>query len=201
MTAESDDLTARLKRARSAWSAMHRRCSDPARRDWQHYGGAGIRVSPRWAEFDAFLADMGLPPGPNSWLGRLDTRGHFVRENCAWTTPQEQQRRRAYCRRIPGQDGRAVTAAEAARNPSMPTRNTVLRRWSAGLPLTNRVAKLYRASLWVTWAGETLPVPEWARRLGISRGALRARLRRGMQLEQAMRGPIRRHAKAARDDA
>lgn len=188
--------TALHKRARNAWYAMRKRCLSPRSHAWSRYGGAGIAICPQWGTFDQFLRDMGLPPTPNHWLGRKDVLGHFTPSNCIWTEPAQQQRRRAFCHQVHLQDGRVLTASEVARLPGMPgfgaVRNRLVRGFSLELP---QPKKLYRKSIWISWQGETMPTPEWARRLGITPRALWARLKRGMSLEVAMTGPIRTHRK------
>lgn len=86
-----------IKRARSAWYAMRKRCLNPRSPAWGRYGGAGITICPQWATFDQFLKDMGQPPTADHWLGRKDVKGHYTPSNCVWTLPEQQQRRRAFC--------------------------------------------------------------------------------------------------------
>lgn len=183
-----------IKRARSAWYAMRKRCLNPKAHAWDRYGGAGITICPQWATFDQFLKDMGQPPTADHWLGRKDVKGHYTPSNCVWTLPDQQQRRRAFCHRVHLQDGSVLTAAEAARLPGMPkfwgVRNRMRRGYSLELP---QPARVYRASKWITWQGQTLPTPEWARRLGVRPYVLWQRLSRGMPLAQAMTPGLMRH--------
>lgn len=176
-----------LKRARDAWRAAKRRCTEPGFRSFGRYGGAGIRMCPQWIlGFEQFLADMGLPPSPVHWLGRRDVKGHYTPDNCIWTEQAPQKGRRAYCRKVIV-DGQVMTASEAGRMPGQPTRNSVLRRWDAGLSLEHpQMSKIYRRSLWITHQGETLPLPEWARRIGLPSQVLWSRVNRGMPIERAM---------------
>lgn len=175
-----------MKRARSAWQVMHRRCKETTHRDFPRYGGRGIRVCPQWTTFEQFLRDMGLPPSPTHWLGRRDTSKHYTPENTIWTERAPQMNRRQFCRKVIV-EGKTLTAAEAARLAGQPSRNTVLRRWEAGFSLENpKLAKLYRRSMWITHQGETLPLPEWARRLGLSSSVLWQRIKSGMPLDRAM---------------
>lgn len=175
-----------LKRARSAWYVMRKRCLNPRNPQWMAYGGAGIRICPQWGTFDQFLADMGLPPTPQHWLGRKDVRSHYVVSNCSWVLPEVQQRRRAFCHRVPLPDGQVLTVAEVARLPGMPGIGGVRGRHLKGFGVSpNQPRKLYRSSRWITWQGETLPSPEWARRLGIQPQTLWSRLR-SMPLARAM---------------
>lgn len=195
MSSQSPPNTrALIKRARSAWYAMRKRCLNPKAHAWDRYGGAGITICPQWATFDQFLKDMGQPPTADHWLGRKDVKGHYTPSNCVWTLPDQQQRRRAFCHRVHLQDGSVLTAAEAARLPGMPkfwgVRNRLRRGYSLELP---QPARVYRASKWITWQGQTLPTPEWARRLGVRPYVLWQRLSRGMPLAQAMTPGLMRH--------
>lgn len=177
----------KFKRERSAWYVMRRRCLRPGNRDWKYYGGKGVTICPRWLEsFKNFLADLGPAPSQRHWLGRLNTAGNYEPTNCVWTTQPEQERRRGFCRKVTI-SGQVMTAAEAARLPGQPKRDSVLRRVASGFPLESPpAAKLYRRSVWLTHSGETLPLPEWAKRIGLPSGVLWQRVRRGMPLELAL---------------
>jgi hypothetical protein len=54
-----------------AWRGMKRRCLNPHRRDYQHYGGRGIGICERWMKFENFFADMGSRP-PGASLDRIN---------------------------------------------------------------------------------------------------------------------------------
>lgn len=172
---------------------MKRRCLEPTFKDWPRYGGAGILICPEWmASFDQFLTDMGLPPSPAHWLGRRDVTAHYTPDNCIWTEQAPQKARRAYCRRVIV-SGQTMTAAEAARLPNQPTRNTVIRRWESGFSLDRpAIAKIYRRSMWIRYEGETLPLPAWAKRLGLNSSTLWMRIQRGQSLDQAMTPELQR---------
>jgi hypothetical protein len=175
-----------LKREASAWRVMRRRCLELKFKDYPLYGGAGIKICPQWQSFDQFIADMGPAPSPAHWLGRRDTAGHYTPENVIWTTQPEQERRRQFCRMVTIRD-KTMTAAEAGRLPGLPSRNSVLHRVAGGFSLeAPKLAKLYRASTWITHQGETLPLPEWARRIGLPRHRLWQRIKRGMPVEKAL---------------
>lgn len=73
-----------------SWQSMIDRCTNPRRREFQHYGARGITVCARWREFSAFLADMGERPA-GTWLERANNGRGYEPGNCVWATPREQQ--------------------------------------------------------------------------------------------------------------
>ena len=96
-----------------AWTRMRERCSRPSSSDYHYYGGRGIMVCERWATFENFLADMGLPDFGLT-LDRKDTNGNYCKENCRWATRAEQSRNRR-SNVFYEFHGRRQTAAEWAR--------------------------------------------------------------------------------------
>ena len=178
---------AHLKRERDAFRVMHRRCLEVTFRDYPRYGGAGVKICPQWLHnFDQFIADVGPAPSPDNWLGRRDTTGSYTPENTIWTNHDEQMRRRQFCKLVTIRD-HVMTAAEAARLPGLPTRNSVLYRLAGGFSLeAPKLPKLYRASIWITYRGECLPLPAWARRIGLPHSLLWARIKRGTPVDRAM---------------
>lgn len=72
------------------WAGMIQRCTNPNVACWEHYGGKGIRVCPRWrGSFEKFVADMGPRP-PQHTLGRIDSNKGYLPSNCRWESWKQQ---------------------------------------------------------------------------------------------------------------
>ena len=76
----------------NSWYSMRQRCEDPNNKEYQHYGGRGIKVCERWDKFENFLEDMGSKPYPNYSIERVDNNGDYEPFNCIWGTPEQQAR-------------------------------------------------------------------------------------------------------------
>jgi hypothetical protein len=80
-----------MKKSRvySIWCGMKTRCSNPNRKDWDRYGGRGIKVCDEWQKFENFLADMGHPK-PDETIERINVNGNYEKGNCRWITKKAQ---------------------------------------------------------------------------------------------------------------
>lgn len=176
------------------WKAMMQRCRCRNHRSYAHYGGRGIMVCDRWLDFENFLADMGTCPDRSMTLDRIDGNGHYEPGNCRWATRAEQNRNRPdHC--VPltfnGQT-KNVTDWAADLGLKATTIHSRLRLgWSVdralstpadGSPSANRHPKLMA----LTHRGQTRPLIDWAKSIGITPNTLRARLRLGWPVSKAL---------------
>lgn len=77
------------------WGSMKSRCGSPTNKDYDNYGGRGIKVCSRWLNsFTNFLADMGPAPSPRHFLDRIDNNKGYSLKNCRWVTIVESGRNR-----------------------------------------------------------------------------------------------------------
>jgi hypothetical protein len=68
------------------WCNMKARCNNPKATSYKDYGGRGILVCERWADFFLFLEDMGNSWKPELLLDRIDNDGNYTPENCRWVS-------------------------------------------------------------------------------------------------------------------
>jgi hypothetical protein len=73
------------------WAGMLSRCRNPNASSYSYYGGRGISVCERWAQYEAFLGDMGEKL-PGMSLDRINPNGNYEPGNCRWVPAADQQR-------------------------------------------------------------------------------------------------------------
>ena len=76
------------------WYGMKKRCSWKKHKDWNLYGGRGIKVSEEWQSFENFYRDMGKDFREGLSIDRIDNNGNYTKDNCRWVTQRVQQNNR-----------------------------------------------------------------------------------------------------------
>ena len=72
------------------------RCSNPKHRNYNRYGGRGIRVCEEWIKDTGAFIEWALTHGyrDNLTLDRIDNDGDYCPENCQWITAAENSSKR-----------------------------------------------------------------------------------------------------------
>jgi hypothetical protein len=123
----------------ATWAKMISRCynkNDPA---YKNYGARGISVCDAWKNNPAqFVEDMA--PKPHGLeLDRIDNNGNYSKENCRWTTRQQQCINRRSTRLIE-YNGQANSILEWSRITGI-NRRTITQRLSNGWPVHEALTK------------------------------------------------------------
>ena len=128
----------------TTWQSMNQRCNYPAHKSYARYGGRGISVCARWADFCAFLADMGPRPAGTTLDRFPNADGNYEPGNCRWATSKQQSRNRRSSVWI-SHGGETLTLVEWAEKTGIKA-DTIAFRLRAGWPadeaLTRRPSPL-----------------------------------------------------------
>lgn len=82
------------------WMNMKQRCTNHNNRQYNDYGGRGIKVCKRWMNFGKFISDMGPRPTGKHTIERKDNDKGYTPTNCIWLSQALQSRNRRTSRRI-----------------------------------------------------------------------------------------------------
>ncbi len=185
----------------STYRSMIKRCYYPSTSNYSKYGGAGITVCDRWRQgFRYFLTDMGTRPSRDHTLDRIDNSKGYEPVNCRWATLAEQLDNRESTTWLEYQ-GERKTLATWAKDTGIPYPTLYYRMskgWGAEQILEQTPDNRKRGHTGngtervVTYKGETKPLTEWARVVGIPYTTLYDRLYyKGKTVEFAFTTPVK----------
>lgn len=81
MTTHKHTVNRQQTGAYKSWAEMKRRCLDPRRNVYRHYGGKGVKVCEAWMSFENFFSDMGHRPKGMS-LDRMNKSASTKHYSC-----------------------------------------------------------------------------------------------------------------------
>lgn len=70
------------------WAYIISRCINKNNKDYNSYGGRGIKVYSPWNKFENFVNNMGEKP-PGMEIDRIDPDGNYEPSNCRWASRQQ----------------------------------------------------------------------------------------------------------------
>lgn len=121
-----------------SWVDMIRRCTQPHNKNYQHYGGRGIKVCKRWSKFVNFLEDMGeVPMGYQ--IDRIDNDQGYCKSNCRWATRKQQARNKQYNHLVTYQE-KTLCLSEWAEQTGI-AKDTIRHRLKNGWPVEKALTK------------------------------------------------------------
>lgn len=182
------------------WVGMIQRCTNPKNPVYRHYGGRGIEVCESWrSSFVAFLSDMGEKPNGFT-IDRIDTNGHYCKQNCRWATTLQQQRNKRNTIRV-NYNNKTYVASELAEKFGMKP-DVLYKRiylgWSPERAIETPAyatfkerARHRRNNRILTHNGQTMTVAEWAEKLHWNSPVIYHRLQMGWSVKRTLEQKLR----------
>lgn len=82
------------------WINMKKRCDDIHYRQYDNYGGRGIKICNRWYDVAKFIEDVYPTYIEGLELDRIDNNGNYEPSNCRWITHSENNNNKRDNRRV-----------------------------------------------------------------------------------------------------
>lgn len=171
------------------WKDIKQRCNNPKRKQYEDYGGRGIKMHTEWAaSFPAFIEAVGRRPSPELTLDRKKNNKGYVPGNMRWATRVQQNSNRRSVRMVKV-NGKAMPMAQASAALGASSK-TVRMRLKRGMK--NPTQPLNPHHHMIALNGEMVTIAEAERRLKVKTGTIKSRLLRGMDPAEAVTKPLGR---------
>ena len=79
-----------------SWQKMKERCLNENHMLYHRYGGRGITICKEWRDFTLFLRDMEDTWFPGATLDRIDSNGHYEKNNCQWLSRADNSAKKCF---------------------------------------------------------------------------------------------------------
>lgn len=177
----------------AVYMGMMRRCYNMCDKKYRNYGGRSIAVCEEWkVDFWSFVKDIdrliGMHPGFGYSIDRINNDGNYQPSNVRWATSNQQALNRSSNHHVTFKR-RTLAITEWANEIGVDRRllSSRLRSgWSTEEALMIGPGTSKSTDRLITYAGETLNMKCWSRRLGIKYDTLYKRLTKyGWSVERA----------------
>lgn len=183
-------ITHGLSRTRfyNIWKGIKQRCSDKNSTSYSHYGGRGIlNFWPKVSMFkrdmyDSYLKHVEEYGEKDTTIDRIDSDGHYCKENCRWLTRKENSINRKNIF-IVETKGKCLTLNEFSKQAGI-SPSTIKSRIKTGMTVEQAVG--YRRS-YNNAFGSKVSANELSKILGISRQRIYQRLKKGQSPEEILK--------------
>ena len=170
------------------WSSMKNRCLNPMCKDYDFYGGRGIKVCEEWKDFknfDKWAMQNGYKEGLS--IDRIDTDGNYCPENCRWITIREQcyNRRSNHYIEYNGKSQTITQWAEEYGITEQVLSGRLRKGWSIEKALTHPVKKPRK----IEYNGKMWTISELAKEYNLERYTIENKLKRGMSIDEILNTP------------
>lgn len=169
------------------WLGMKRRCYNANVKNYDRYGGRGIKISQEWFySFWEFYKDMGPRPSSEHSIERKDNSKGYCKENCKWATRKEQCRNRSSNTYVIYKD-KQITLAELSELTGI-KEATLQYRHSQGKSIEEIIKPVGEQ---YTFNNETHTLSEWSSIINIKYDILRDRVKNlKWSIEKALTTPV-----------
>lgn len=159
------------------WRHMRDRCLNKKNKNYHRYGGRGISICDEWIEsFEAFYRDVGARPGPGYSIDRINNDKGYNKENCKWSTKEEQANNRStsvYYKH----NGVSRTLAGWCRELKLDY-SLVRCRISSGWSFERAIAEPTNGARLYKFNGEEKSIKLWCEKLNLKYATVTARISR-----------------------